>query len=174
MQASIVPVPYQHPSSCSICGYGGSDRKCWLDTGIQIDYYGAVYICDQCFNFLAGLFGYINPDVSAKILHENEILCASQEILNRRIDMLTTAIKNLELADVTVVDSDSLRSGMDSVIGADPLGVPETSESPSGDSREGEVNVGSGEGETSEPSHDEGMDKLRPDEFGFEFEFDSE
>ena len=76
------------PAKCAICGYPGGDQRKFVDFGLDIDYYGVIYLCTDCMNEIAVGIGYLLPEVVTKITAENELLKealkvaqADQEIL---------------------------------------------------------------------------------------------
>lgn len=170
--ACVVETPLALPHSCGMCGYGGSDRKWWIDTTKQFEYYGAFYICDQCFTFLASLVNFVPPDISERILEENMRLVALVQDRERKIEMLTNAIKNLESADVTVVSVDSDLASQSDLADAVQRGLLPNGETTSEESRTGESDVASEPGTTPEPLHDNPLAGLRSDESSdFDFGF---
>lgn len=52
----IVEYPMLPPGKCLECGSGGRDRK-YADTGLSVEFYGVVYLCELCLADWASKFG---------------------------------------------------------------------------------------------------------------------
>lgn len=52
----VVPYAILPPGKCVECGSSGRTRK-YIDTGLDIEFYGVVYICELCFTNWANQFG---------------------------------------------------------------------------------------------------------------------
>ncbi len=57
----LIDYPYALPSKCAICGSGPETERKFVDFGLQLDYYGAVYFCSLCMCNVAELLGYVTP-----------------------------------------------------------------------------------------------------------------
>lgn len=42
-------IPLVLPAQCVACGYGGNDRR-YVDFGLDLEFYGVVYLCENCMN----------------------------------------------------------------------------------------------------------------------------
>lgn len=61
MNISLVEWPSQHPGKCVHCGCSTkNDGRKYVDMGLQIPRYGAVYFCEHCIRELGILFGLID------------------------------------------------------------------------------------------------------------------
>jgi hypothetical protein len=61
MNLSLVEWPTQHPGKCVNCGCGTrADGRKYVDMGIQVPIYGAIYICEHCIRQLGAFFGLID------------------------------------------------------------------------------------------------------------------
>lgn len=89
--------PYALPCKCTGCGIGHNDdgRRTFLDTGMELDYYGVIYICSNCFIEMAAGLGYLSPAQYTKVADDG----VEAEIQNRGLkvenEALRTAIKLL-------------------------------------------------------------------------------
>ena len=55
---SIVKQPSALPHCCKLCGGGANSKEWFVDTGSYEEFYGAIYYCNECFNYMATLAGY--------------------------------------------------------------------------------------------------------------------
>lgn len=102
-QVQIVDTPLAMPGSCRYCG--GASKKCYLDTGLQFDFEGAVYICDECFGFMADLFGYITPDRANDLKENAKRLTHQVEELEIKNMALQQAINSMKVGGYDERDS---------------------------------------------------------------------
>ena len=56
---SIHENPNVAPGNCAVCRHSGGDGRYFVDFGLQLDWYGAVYFCSECVRELAGAIGYV-------------------------------------------------------------------------------------------------------------------
>lgn len=49
--------PLALPASCMLCP--GSVRKLYVDTGVQIEWFGAIILCDECIKHMGRMIGMI-------------------------------------------------------------------------------------------------------------------
>lgn len=64
----IVPVPDVQPGKCSNCGASKNDGRNYIDFGLHVDWYGAVFICGECLQDIAnemGLFKELQKELEA-------------------------------------------------------------------------------------------------------------
>lgn len=62
----VVAVPLSSPGKCANCGTAKQDGRNYVDIGLQIDWYGAVFFCGYCINEIArkiGLFNKLEDDI---------------------------------------------------------------------------------------------------------------
>jgi hypothetical protein len=76
------------PAKCYHCGTSEPDRGPWLDTGIEIEYYGVVYYCTLCMNFIADTMGYVTPEVADELKLQVLQLSGEKLSLQRRVNAL--------------------------------------------------------------------------------------
>lgn len=60
----VLENPPSAPSKCAFCGIGHNDdgRRLFIDTSLDLDFYGVVYMCSTCLNEIAESLGYISND----------------------------------------------------------------------------------------------------------------
>ncbi len=153
--------PVALPGTCMMCP--GSVRKLYVDTGIQIEWFGAVIICDECIKHMGRMMGMITVeerDVLVTTITEKD---EENYDLRKQIAALE-GVKDALVAGGWVAPDDP-RSMV--VPHADDEG---SRVEPSAGDRGPEVGVedqGSGlapqGGASTESLHDEVMARLRPD-----------
>lgn len=144
------------PGCCFICR--GSIRESYVDTGVSIDYEGVFYICNECVNEMANLYGYLS-------MEGYKDLRVQKEDLERQVFVLIKRVGELENIDRALVAAGYKRNDDGDIvrIGGYPTesneitiqGVHQSAES-----------VGIGEGETSESSDDERVGVVHSNESG--------
>jgi hypothetical protein len=67
------------PGCCFICH--SSNRNAYVDTGINIEYEGAIFICDTCMSEMAGLLNFLSPDTHNDVKEKYKVLLAAYEQL---------------------------------------------------------------------------------------------
>ncbi len=154
MQA--VSKPGALPGSCVMPACGSATRRQYIDTGLQFEFYGAVYICDLCLGEMARLIGFLEPEYVQELKNKLEEAQNDNYLLTRQVDGLRMAVDGLSLARGT--------SGTDTVSAA-LLAASDDDAEPRG----GQEGVDSGEVGPPEPLHDEGVAKLPDDASGNEF-----
>lgn len=83
----ILAVPDVNPAKCANCGSAKCDGRNYVDFGLQVDWYGVVYLCTECLKDIAGKAGLFRG-------LELRILQLEEEVKNRTVDRLT--LKNFE------------------------------------------------------------------------------
>lgn len=109
-KVQVVAYPTQLPSKCACCGSvpnGHTELKntrYFVDFGLDLNEFGTVYLCSDCFVEAASKFGFINGKHAAEYAFQIDAL--TQENINLRsqvesVKSVTAAIVNLH----SVVDS---------------------------------------------------------------------
>lgn len=57
----IVDVPDIKPGKCSNCGSSKNDGRKYIDFGLEVDFYGIVFICGQCLLDIVKQMGLLKP-----------------------------------------------------------------------------------------------------------------
>lgn len=87
--AQIVDRPLLIPGKCSGCGAAdNSDGRKFVDTGIFIDYYGAVYICVPCILQIVREVDLSLPDNLAELKIKNDYLESKNAHLRNALSAL--------------------------------------------------------------------------------------
>jgi hypothetical protein len=66
----LLSAPSVLPNKCAVCGYsnsGSSADRQYVDFGLSIDWYGAVYFCTACMTNIAEVLGYITPEKAEEL-----------------------------------------------------------------------------------------------------------
>lgn len=64
----ILAVPDFKPGKCANCGASKNDGRKYVDFGLEVDFYGTVYICGTCVTDIAsnmGLFNQLRDEVAS-------------------------------------------------------------------------------------------------------------
>jgi hypothetical protein len=150
------------PGSCYFCGNGS--REYYVDTGLSVEFHGAMYICNICATDIAHLIKFISPDEFKSIRQGKEELESINYELIKRVGVLEESLRELANAGYgTNSGGDVIRYG-----GA----LLETSEQSDKTISIGADELGEGEGASSESSDDENLGELRSDDKRDEFTFD--
>lgn len=156
----LITSPVALPATCMLCP--GSVRKLYVDTGVQIEWFGAVILCDECIKHMGRMIGMITEadrDTLVTTLAEKD-----EQLYELRKQI--AALKGVQDALVAGgwVAPDDPRSVV--VPHADdegPRGEPSEGDGgpPAGVADQGS-DVAPDGGEASESLHDEIMARLRP------------
>jgi hypothetical protein len=163
---AIVEVPQAAPGECLLCRGEASNRQWFVDTGISWDYYGAIYICNECVLEITHILGFITPqeavelktdrDVLAGEVHHLSVQLASLHSLENAVDDFLESrnrLAGLRVGSSVPISSEpATDSSVESIDGGAEGGSPPT-----------EGSVGSGAGTTPESDDDEGMAELHSD-----------
>lgn len=152
----IVQSPQAGPGCCAFCGR--SDDEFYIDTGLSIDYHGAVYIGASCLQQIAETAGYASQDLRSQL--DTKVLDLLHELHNAKLDIAglehilsgyqrLTPDRIARLASLSADDSTSSSSD-------------EADSNFESESQGGTVDVGTGEVQTPRQSDDEAMGNLRP------------
>lgn len=148
----ITDNPLALPASCIFCP--GSVREWYVDTQLDVEFHGALYICNKCLAEMGRLAGYTPPEdteaLNKKIAHLEE----DNFNLSRKVDGLERAISGM-------VDGGIARPG-GAKLGPDSLNVhaPKMAKLPLQPTVE---DVGDRTGTFAEPGDDEGVAELSDD-----------
>ena len=93
-KVQITRTPQVAPSQCVVCGFSGEQEgRYYIDFGIDIEFYGTILVCTDCFGEVAKLVDYDSPfislkksDVIEKILDENSRLKGIEAKYNAIVD----------------------------------------------------------------------------------------
>lgn len=160
----LIYTPVALPGCCFICM--AAQRDSYIDTGVSKDYDGAYYICNMCAHEIAGKYGYLSMDEYKDLRTAKEETDRMNFELIKRVGGLEESLRALANAGYNLNNDGSVvvRGGYLS-----KAVEPATQESSSG-----EDSVGTGEGEVTEQSDDEGVGVVHSNESSsddFELEF---
>lgn len=104
---------YVAPGICVTCGrHGNSDERGMVDTGVDQDYYGVIYVCSMCVLEMAEQYGAASPATQLNNLAATELLERTlQETKNRlaKAERILDGIGGLHLLDADLPStSDSI------------------------------------------------------------------
>lgn len=93
----VLDQPYSAPSKCAFCGLGHNNdgEVRFIDTTLDLDFYGVVYICSNCLNEIAESLGYISNDKWIGLKYEREAIHDENEIVRAENDGLRSALNIL-------------------------------------------------------------------------------
>lgn len=146
--------PSALPGSCYFCGSG--NREYYIDTHQQVEFHGAMYVCNVCADGMAKLIRYMAPD------EYKELLATTQEQetqifeMSKKLSTLEGVLRDLANAGYTVHDDGSIvRAGgvvLEDVLEPKPP-VPARKRK-----------LGTGEGTSSESNDDEDVGVVHSDD----------
>lgn len=156
----ILDQPYSLPSKCSFCGIGHNEdgKRQFIDTGLDLDWYGVVYICSTCFIEIAQTLGFLSPqqythvaDAGIEAEVENRGLKVENDALRTALNLLSDhrCFRSLRPDDGNVGEG----TGKASELSGDTLegGKPESSDNVEPDDGEGLSDVrGNAAGDSAE------------------------
>lgn len=121
MNTQIVSSPYMHPGKCASCGNATAhDGRQFLDTGISIPKYGAVYFCSLCIAAWGRFFGLLDAALVVEAGKTIENLTEQNRILREENELLRNTISALHLL--------GFKSGDD--VSVSETNVPDTHNTP--------------------------------------------
>jgi hypothetical protein len=87
-----------HPGHCFLCGkVPDTPMEYFANMGVELEYYGAAYLCQACCGEVADFIGFTQPEIHETVLDMNRLLAEknrelqkslnfAKELLNARID----------------------------------------------------------------------------------------
>lgn len=153
--------PSALPGSCYLCG--SASREAYVDTNRQVEFHGAMYLCNLCIAEMSQLLGFTTPDQAEGLRQELETTRVDLFNAQREAAGLWKAVDGLRNAGVCPdpvahVHPDSVAR----------MVVPSEASAKSDNSAErdagsGTVDMGHGTGAAHESVHDENVGELRSD-----------
>lgn len=89
----VVKHPQALPANCVMCP--GSVRERYIDTEMQFDWYGALYICEECVTVMGRMFGMISKGQADAIIQEHTETSTRMFHLQRRQAALEAGLRDL-------------------------------------------------------------------------------
>lgn len=100
---SVHDNPDVAPGKCAVCSSVGGDGRKFIDFGMQLDWYGAVYFCTFCVTELASAGGYVAVENYRKAVDQNASLIkelnATNESFRDYRDATRTMLRNCNCSD---------------------------------------------------------------------------
>lgn len=87
-RVQVLNVPVMAPGICMLCGIADGDNRTFVDFGKQVEWYGAVYFCSECFGEIARALRWIPVAEYNELLEQHKKASAIYEISvtsNRKI-----------------------------------------------------------------------------------------
>ncbi len=122
----ILDVPDVSPSKCGNCGSTKKDGRTYVDFGLHVDWYGALFLCSLCVNDIAkamGIFDKYNEEIASlkNKLDSVHIAAANGADLEEKVlhifeevkdyfDSLHSTRDNATASDVAGMESDKSES----------------------------------------------------------------
>lgn len=70
------------PNKCANCSFSGREPgRYFIDFGVDLEFYGTIYLCTGCFAECANILGWISPERADKLLLRDAELTAEIERL---------------------------------------------------------------------------------------------
>lgn len=118
---SIHEKPISAPGVCAVCKSAGGDRRHFVDFGMQLDWYGAVYFCSECIVELSQAVGYV-PRVKYVEAENKALIYGTElEVTEKSFESYRNAAREL-LRDCRCGDRALLDGG--------PVHRPESTDAP--------------------------------------------
>ena len=148
----ITDNPLALPAACIFCP--GSVREWYVDTELQVEFHGALYICNKCLAEMGRLAGYTTPEDTEALNKKISHLEDDNYNLSIKVDGLEKAIEGLVAGNYPRPGGAKLSANSVDVSAPkmDELPIQRTTE-----------DVGDRTGTFAEPSDDEGMAELSDD-----------
>lgn len=135
----ILDVPDVSPAKCANCGSTKNDGRKYIDVGLHVDWYGAVYFCGLCLDELAHAMDLFkdSEEKLAKATAENDAVQELQQRGEHLHETLVETLKGIEkfYADIhspSLVGSSNVSSVSRSVEAATEPRTNSTESRPSG------------------------------------------
>lgn len=88
----ILDVPDVSPGKCANCGASKNDGRRYIDIGLHVDWYGAVYICGHCLTDLANTMGLFD-DLKGQVAELESELENTEDLYSKGVELRETVTK---------------------------------------------------------------------------------
>lgn len=96
-KAILLDYPISAPGKCIFCGSGTRhDGRRYVDFGLQIERYGAVYFCTFCLAEIVALYGWLGPDKTKELKQRNEEFVLTIVSLEEENERFRRALSELD------------------------------------------------------------------------------
>lgn len=83
------------PHKCAVCGT--SESGIYLDFGLDLDFYGTVYLClMNCFTEAANTVGYYSEKQYGEVIARNDELYQNVKVLEKRLEVYTDVARSVD------------------------------------------------------------------------------
>lgn len=146
----VLDQPMASPSKCAFCGLGHNQDGTvqFIDTTLDLDFFGVVYICSVCLTEISAALGYLHPDAWEKVVDDSTSTLIENERLMAENDALRDMVANLVThrcyrnSSAPPVSETSSGVKLDEVSNGAPKGIkPSESKSDPSSSQSGLSNV---------------------------------
>lgn len=110
MTSRVAKVTYPAlPSSCVICNKSANGEFEFVDWGVNVDYYGALTICQYCVINVLELFDYVSKERHDRILEEVARLRKLNTLLTEELEKYHNVVVSLDSVrpDLKLVENDT-------------------------------------------------------------------
>jgi hypothetical protein len=121
-----------HPGTCMLCGkVPDGPGEYFASLGVELEYFGAVYLCQACCAEIASFILFIDPNrfeemaavnetLAQKVIELQKSLAAAKEMLSARIDAAGRSEFNIDVVDAVLVPETERDSDyVDSILNGD-------------------------------------------------------
>lgn len=149
----VVSSPQALPGSCYFCG--SASRKAYIDTLVQVEFHGAMYICDICLYDMLNLLGGLSEEQATELRNALEFVQTELQNKNKEIEGLKRAVDGLTTA--------RRYSGLDTDVPSlsNPVSIPEIVQGNTDGESESESRVATDSGGVAEQNSNEQLDRVR-------------
>lgn len=156
--------PFALPGCCALCGK--ADDEWYIDTGRQIEFLGAVYICKSCIQQIAGIVGYATPEGVVQMLSDIRNLTQERDDLKNQVTGLEEILSGYQTYLTAGGGTGLLVNG----VHTSSESSTESDQELDGTTQARETGLEARENGPAESSSVEGLGNLRPiDSDGFKF-----
>lgn len=159
----VLDNPVLAPGICCLCGSAGDGKRKFIDFGKQLDWFGAVYFCTECFREVAEASDFVPVADFDKLHDELRGLWVKYRQLETKYAPFEEAINNVMESRTSMpdLDFDNLRSR-----------IPESSISEDNGDSDKEQSNSNGESGERESKANESVDVEGPDDLFDSSDFD--
>lgn len=113
-KVKVLPVPVALPHKCASCGCStNEDGRAFYDFGINVNYYGVIYVCTECIVGLMNDVGWVSPAQHQAVVDKLQEVSSDNLNLRGKVvaygNALSSAITadQLDLVGLSVDDTES-------------------------------------------------------------------
>ena len=92
----VVNHPEALPNKCVSCSVSfGDEKRKFIDTTLDLDFYGVVYFCTNCFLEIANMLGFVSPEQNVGIISAFNSIQESAQRLVLENEALRSSLRDL-------------------------------------------------------------------------------